>query len=267
MSLQDLRELAQTVELAIENAERALAEGRGKQREIVIQSLEVVGLVVADLLSVAKAVGGMQEMQVSSRDQGKREYIETVRKAVREVRSPVVEEVKIKMRHPIAEGIDNVICSYVGETENGLPHGLGKIDCKSSVAPFTCFGTFKLGVLQDKAFLFDHEETLHIFDTRNGVRQGRGVIFRDGVMAYNGAFHEKQKHGYGQTELVNGDVFEGQWYRDLMKEGLKTYRYPKYGKEGYIFSTCRVEYDPETDLKNGVKRWQQQVLLRQDLYE
>lgn len=99
-----------------------------------------------------------------------------MKKAVTEVRSPVVEAVKVKMRHPIAEG--NVICSYIGETENGLPHGLGRIYCQSSVGPFTCFGTFKQGVLQEKAFLFDKDETLHIFETHNGAREGRGVIYR-----------------------------------------------------------------------------------------
>jgi len=86
-------------------------------------------------------------------------------------------------------------------------------------------------------------------------------------MAYNGEFREKEKHGYGQSELENGDVYEGEWHRGLMKEGLKTYRYNKYCKQGYIYSTCRVGYDPENDIKNGVNRWEQQVLLKQELYE
>jgi len=72
MSLQDFWDLAQTVDLAIQNAERAIAEGKASERDIVIQSLDVIGKVVADLISGAKAITKQEDSQVGSKNEEKR---------------------------------------------------------------------------------------------------------------------------------------------------------------------------------------------------
>ncbi len=48
---------------------------------------------------------------------------------------PKVEAFKIRMPHPIADC--DVIVAYQGETQGGLPHGLGRIE-----EDFVCFGNF-----------------------------------------------------------------------------------------------------------------------------
>ena len=76
------------------------------------------------------------------------------------------------------------------------------------------------------------------------------------MMTYNGGFVSRERNGFGKAEFANGDVYEGKWRRGLMEKGYKTYRYAKYGKEGFIYSRCLVEYDPETDWAAGIRRWQ-----------
>ena len=39
-----------------------------------------------------------------------------------------LESKKIKIKHPISDELNNIICNYIGQTKDGLPHGLGMID-------------------------------------------------------------------------------------------------------------------------------------------
>lgn len=95
--------------------------------------------------------------------------------------------------------IYNEVYDYVGEVQNGKPHGTGTAKFKSGLK-YT--GEFK-----------------------NGFRDGQGTVnFTDGAK-YVGGFKADKKHGYGTYTWADGGKYVGNWADNKM-HGKGTYTYP-----------------------------------------
>ncbi len=95
--------------------------------------------------------------------------------------------------------IYNEVYDYVGEVQNGKPHGTGTAKFKSGLK-YT--GEFK-----------------------NGFRDGQGTVnFTDGAK-YVGGFKGDKKHGYGTYTWSDGGKYVGNWVDNKM-HGKGTYNFP-----------------------------------------
>tara|TARA_B100001758_G_C18364322_1_gene587594 strand:- start:383 stop:856 length:474 start_codon:yes stop_codon:yes gene_type:complete len=94
--------------------------------------------------------------------------------------------------------------AYVGQFQNGLPHGKGTY-------------TYKDGAT-------------YVGEFANGKESGEGMFYCwvHGAI-YEGAFKNGKKHGFGKYNFPNGDIYEGQW-----RKGKRN------GKGKYIFKNGLV---------------------------
>jgi len=147
-----------------------------------------------------------------------------IKRKVLEVASPaIVEQRRVRLRHPYSEYLDLIDCQYHGETVNGLPHGMGHIDYNSHEADnwqsFKGYASFQEGRMNGRAILFCGFKNTRVFDASLGIREGKGYSV-GGNDEYNGEYRQKVAHGYGRNVSKSGQVFEGLWEEGLMKEGV-----------------------------------------------
>ncbi|XP_042299891.1 radial spoke head 10 homolog B-like isoform X1 [Sceloporus undulatus] len=127
----------------------------------------------------------------------------------------------LQMHHGIYTWPDGSI--YEGEVKNGIRHGFGMYKC----------GTYPVS---------------YIGQWVEGKRHGKGTIYynREGSSWYEGDFVYNVKSGRGIRCYRSGNIYEGQWERDL-----------RHGEGRMRWLTTNQEYTGKW--VNGIQVWLDQV--------
>ena len=119
----------------------------------------------------------------------------------------IIEQRRVRLRHPYSEYLDLIDCKYHGETVNGQPHGIGHVDYLSHETDnwqsFKGYASFQDGRMHGRAILFCGFKCTRVFDVNNGVREGKGHTAGGGD-DYNGEYRQKVAHGYGRNVSKGG---------------------------------------------------------------
>ncbi|TMW68354.1 hypothetical protein Poli38472_005822 [Pythium oligandrum] len=122
------------------------------------------------------------------------------------------------------EGYDdgNGVCTYIGDVENGLPHGNGE----SRHAKEMYVGEWDTGKRSGQGISTLFDGTTYRGEWRNGKRNGFGVCeyarTRD---RFDGKWVGDVRCGRGVCYYANGSQYDGQW-KDDKCHGVGRYTYP-----------------------------------------
>lgn len=112
---------------------------------------------------------------------------------------------------------NELIYTYNGKLKDGLEHGFGTACNKKTRKTFT--GTFSTGKIDHGEM--KHNQDYYIGPFKEWQPHGEGEYHFKTIGVYNGTF-ENGHLNYGKTELVNGDMYEGE-FEDLCFHGKGTY--------------------------------------------
>ena len=99
--------------------------------------------------------------------------------------------------------------------------------------------------MQGKAWISDEELYTFHCTFKDSVREGEGRVYYNGCLSFYGQYRNNEREGRGVRIKSNGEIFDGEWEKSLMKEGILTK--PDQTKYKQVF-------DWESD-KNNIDMW------------
>jgi hypothetical protein len=119
-------------------------------------------------------------------------------------------------------GDKNIHHEYIGDVENGLPNGKGKLTLTNGM---THIGEYKDGLYHGQGtFIFPDGET-YIGEFKDNWKHGQGVEnFPDGNK-FSGEFNKGKRNGRGVFTWLTGESFDGE-YKDNLRHGQGTLTFP-----------------------------------------
>lgn len=121
---------------------------------------------------------------------------------------------------------------WAGETLDGYAHGTGEISWEQGGRVYQ--GDVDHGRITGRGALYVDGFLLYEGDFVDGVREGNGEQYTSGEdrrLIYSGQFHDGTWHGKGMTYYADGSIF----YRGNFKKGEKTGYGTMYNSNGTIY--------------------------------
>lgn len=165
------------------------------------------------------------------------------------------------------------LLSYQGElNDEGLPHGEGKLSLvtgkkvtEAGIINYTNTlyeGKFRFGKKDGFGRQYDNSGKTLVYEGywKDGVRQGQGISFRLGRIAYEGEWADDRENGTGRVyeypedanKTIDGErgtalLYEGTYRDGKLVESLRTYKYygPFVGGKPNGYGTLVLLYDPQ----------------------
>lgn len=107
---------------------------------------------------------------------------------------------------------------YIGEIENGKPHGKGII---------------YYSVLEANKEVSEEDKEQYQGEWKNGLPHGQGILYYMNGSRYEGTWKDGKKNGQGTYYWMDGELYEGSWENDFIN-GYGTYYYRNCSKyEGH----------------------------------
>ncbi len=118
---------------------------------------------------------------------------------------------------------------YTGETQNGLPHGMGTLIYRKGMAGKQYVGHFQNGEINGWGVLDFSNGNQFEGEFREGDLHGHGTCKWSSGAVYTGNLQNGKKDGQGTYTWLNGDTYEGEWVNDKMHgKGTLKYAYHVY---------------------------------------
>ena len=118
-------------------------------------------------------------------------------------------------------GVDSKHDQYVGETRNGLPHGLGYTYFykKDNVL---YYGEWKDGEFHGQGTWTTKDGEKYVGGWREGKFHGQGTHITGFGLKYEGGWKDGKQHGQGTETWNDGDKYVGR-FKNQLKHGQGTY--------------------------------------------
>ena len=130
-------------------------------------------------------------------------------------------EIHIQAAEEIARQIEYGEYVYIGEHQEGLPEGKGKMDYGDGNQ---YEGEFHKGQMHGKGTYDFFNGAKYEGEWMNGLYEGYGKFYYTDGGSYEGEWKNADKHGYGKQIAVEGDIYEGEWFEDK-RQGSGKYVY------------------------------------------
>ena len=137
-------------------------------------------------------------------------------------------------------------CTYIGDCQDGLPHGSGSEECANGT---TYTGDFAYGTRQGKGTAVN-DGRRYEGDFKNGILDGQGTYYYADGSKYEGGFKGGIYEGRGIFVFPNGDRYEGDFKGDRYEGDFKAGAYS--GKGTYYHADgSKYEGDYSEGQPNG----------------
>lgn len=118
--------------------------------------------------------------------------------------SPIVGDVPTQMTLRFQDGV------YVGEVQNGEPHGRGTMDYYPALERKRYEGQWQDGEFHGKGILVRSNGDQYEGDWKNGLFHGKGVFTNnDGSRTYQGEWQFGYQHGQGEMRIMSDGKHSG----------------------------------------------------------
>lgn len=100
---------------------------------------------------------------------------------------------------------------YVGETEDGRPHGFGKLTTPDG---YIYMGNWFHGEKTGRGSEWKSDGEKYIGQFKGGLRHGQGVVYYPDGSSYSGDLRANRLEGYGTRHYEANDKYVGYWRND-----------------------------------------------------
>jgi hypothetical protein len=111
---------------------------------------------------------------------------------------------------------------YVGEFENGVPHGQGTMTYNDGGGVYT--GQWENDRFHGKGKMIYHNGDVYEGEWAGNNMNGPGIMTYKDIGVYDGYWKDDQRNGPGAMTYTNGDVYVGNWDNNA-KNGTGTYTF------------------------------------------